>query len=167
MWNVFNAFWSKKQKKVYYKTLGTELYISNNRTIILSALVLFFQVTKSVIALLDYYKWHKFTIIFEETWKTVAHSLHAQAKYHNMTVNNMKEVTDRHKCCENGLPCCDSLYWYKFIQDTRNKTRSNIPLPLHYIGCYKICRFVKIFLCRILRYTIYILSCVRCSTLYV
>lgn len=93
-----------------------------------------FQVTKSVIALLEYYKWYKFTIIFEETWETVAHSLQAQAKKHNMTVNNMKEATDRHKCCENGLPCCDSLYWYKFIQDTRNKTRSNVATHLHDTG---------------------------------
>lgn len=84
------------------------------------------QVTKSVIALLEYYRWFKFTIIFEETWETVAQSLKAQAKARNMTVNDMKSAVDRHKCCENRWSCCQSGYWYTFIQETKNRTRSKL-----------------------------------------
>lgn len=78
-----------------------------------------------MISLLNYYRWSKFSIIYEETWETVAQSLEQQAKERNMTVNQMKRATDRHKCCENKLQCCQSGYWYKFIQDTKNRTRSN------------------------------------------
>lgn len=59
-------------------------------------------------------------------WETVAQSLEQQAKERNMTVNQMKSAMDRHKCCENKLQCCQSGYWYKFIQDTKNRTRSNL-----------------------------------------
>lgn len=57
-------------------------------------------------------------------WETVAQSLKEQATRKNMTVNDMKSATDRHKCCENAMPCCLSGYWYRFIQDTKNRTRS-------------------------------------------
>nr|CAH7756393.1 unnamed protein product [Callosobruchus chinensis] len=30
---------------------------------------------------------------------------------------------DRHKCCEDNLPCCQLTDWYKIIQDTKNRTR--------------------------------------------
>lgn len=85
------------------------------------------QVTKSVISLLNYYRWSKFSIIYEEMWQTVAQSLEQQAKQRNMTVNQMKSAADRHKCCENKMQCCQSGYWYKFIQDTKNRTRSRHP----------------------------------------
>ncbi|XP_017772272.1 PREDICTED: receptor-type guanylate cyclase Gyc76C-like isoform X2 [Nicrophorus vespilloides] len=81
------------------------------------------QVTKYVISLMKYYDWKKFTIIYEEAWKTVALSLVDQAKLRNMTINDFKNAEDRHKCCEETLPCCLSGYWYQFIQETKNRTR--------------------------------------------
>lgn len=80
--------------------------------------------TKSVISLLKYYGWKKFSIIYEEVWKTVAISLKHQAEIRNMTVNDMRSAADRHKCCEDKLQCCESGYWYQFIQETKNRTRS-------------------------------------------
>ncbi|KAB0795504.1 hypothetical protein PPYR_12343 [Photinus pyralis] len=81
------------------------------------------QVTKSVISLLSYYGWNKFSIIYEENWETVAYSLIDQAKQRNMTINNKKSAVDRHKCCEEKMACCSTGYWYQFIQETKNKTR--------------------------------------------
>lgn len=82
--------------------------------------------TKSIISLLKYYSWKKFSVIFEEKWATVAKSLHAQATANNMTVNHMKKVVDEHKCCEEKLACCHSGYWYQVIQETKNRTRSKL-----------------------------------------
>ncbi|XP_018335565.1 receptor-type guanylate cyclase Gyc76C [Agrilus planipennis] len=81
------------------------------------------QVTKSVIALLSYYGWQKFSIIYDQAWETVAESLVDQAVKKNMTINVKKSVGDNHECCERKLPCCSSSYWYQFIQDTKNRTR--------------------------------------------
>lgn len=71
------------------------------------------QVTKSVISLLNYYGWKKFSIIHEEVWYTVAKSLVDQAKSKNMTVNHFHKVIDNHKCCENNMSCCRSSYWHQ------------------------------------------------------
>ncbi|XP_055316758.1 receptor-type guanylate cyclase Gyc76C-like [Sitodiplosis mosellana] len=81
------------------------------------------QVTKSVISLLHYYGWKKFSIIHEEVWTTVANSLKEQAKSKNMTINHCEKVIDNHKCCENNLACCRSSYWHQLIQNTKNGTR--------------------------------------------
>ncbi|XP_055706306.1 receptor-type guanylate cyclase Gyc76C-like isoform X2 [Phlebotomus papatasi] len=81
------------------------------------------QVTKSIISLLNYYGWKKFSIIHEELWSTVANSLQEQAKQRNMTVNHMLAVVDNHKCCENSMECCRSGYWYQVVQNTMNRTR--------------------------------------------
>ncbi|XP_076266824.1 receptor-type guanylate cyclase Gyc76C-like isoform X1 [Rhynchophorus ferrugineus] len=81
------------------------------------------QVTKSIISLLNYYNWNKFSIIYEEGWDTVAHSLEDETKGKNMSVQHKKNAQDRHKCCENNLKCCQTGFWYEFIQDTKNKTR--------------------------------------------
>ncbi|XP_055371824.1 receptor-type guanylate cyclase Gyc76C-like [Condylostylus longicornis] len=81
------------------------------------------QVTKSVISLLRYYGWKKFSIIYEDTWQTVAQSLSKQASTKNMTINHNEMVMDNYKCCENNFACCRSGYWYQVIQSTRNRTR--------------------------------------------
>ncbi|CAG9815672.1 unnamed protein product [Phaedon cochleariae] len=81
------------------------------------------QVTKSVISLLTYYKWNKFSIIYDSAYTTVALSLKEQAKANNMTINFKREAMSKHKCCENDLSCCQIGDWYKIIQDTKNKTR--------------------------------------------
>ncbi|KAL5292996.1 hypothetical protein ACFFRR_011640 [Megaselia abdita] len=81
------------------------------------------QVAKSVISLLRYYSWKKFSIIYEESQYTVADALHKQAVKMNLTINHMEKYIDNHKCCEDSLPCCRSGYWYQFIQNTMNRTR--------------------------------------------
>ncbi|XP_026477197.1 receptor-type guanylate cyclase Gyc76C-like [Ctenocephalides felis] len=81
------------------------------------------QVTKSVISLLRYYNWHKFSVIHEHPWENVAQSLEEQAKTSNLTINHMIAVQDPHICCEKNLPCCQSGYWYQVIQDTKDRTR--------------------------------------------
>ena len=63
-------------------------------------------------SLLNYYRWTKFSIIYEEKWERVAESLGQQAKMHNKTINHKKQVVDRHKCCENNMECCRPGYWY-------------------------------------------------------
>lgn len=70
------------------------------------------QVTKSVMSLLNYYGWNKFSIIYEEAWEKVADSLSQQAKSKNKTINHKRQVVDRHKCCENNMDCCRPGYWY-------------------------------------------------------
>ncbi|XP_026742826.1 receptor-type guanylate cyclase Gyc76C-like isoform X2 [Trichoplusia ni] len=81
------------------------------------------QATKSVISLLRYYRWNKFSILYEESWVTVALTLENHAKNNNMTVNHQRPVIDGYKCCEEKMTCCAPGFWYQFIQDTKNKTR--------------------------------------------
>lgn len=68
------------------------------------------QVTKSVMSLLNYYGWNKFSIIYEEAWEKVADSLSQQAKSKNKTINHKRQVVDRHKCCENVSKACPINY---------------------------------------------------------
>ncbi|KAJ8725569.1 hypothetical protein PYW08_003752 [Mythimna loreyi] len=81
------------------------------------------QATKSVISLLRYYRWNKFSILYEDSWVTVALNLENHAKKNNMTVNHQRPVIDTYKCCEEKMTCCAPGFWYQFIQDTKNKTR--------------------------------------------
>ncbi|KAK9751499.1 Receptor family ligand binding region [Popillia japonica] len=107
------------------------------------------QVTKSVLSLLRYYNWKKFAIIYEEGRESVAKSLEAEAKNRSMIINDIQFAGDKHKCCEleaeaknrsmiindiqfagdkhkcceKELNCCQSVYWYQIIQETKNKTR--------------------------------------------
>ena len=72
------------------------------------------QVVKSVIALLRYYAWNKFSILYEEVWGTVADLLKDQASKRNMTINHKQSfIDDRAKCCEQMMTCCRSGYWYQ------------------------------------------------------
>ncbi|XP_045484741.1 receptor-type guanylate cyclase Gyc76C-like [Pieris rapae] len=81
------------------------------------------QATKSVISLLRYYRWNKFSILYEESWVTVALTLENHAKKNNMTVNHQRPVIDGFKCCEEKMSCCAPGFWYQFIQETKNRTR--------------------------------------------
>lgn len=92
-----------------------------------SSLVLLYfslQVTKSVMSLLNYYGWQKFSIIYEEAWSKVAEALEEQARSSNKTVNHSRQVVDRHKCCENNLDCCRPGYWYNvsFFREIERET---------------------------------------------
>lgn len=113
------------------QSLRTHKYVNNIplfRIIKYSNLILiiieFIQVTKSVISLLRYYRWEQFSILHEEPWLKVALLLEIHAKKHNMTVNHLRQVSDVHKCCEDGLQCCNSGHTFQVIQETKNRTRS-------------------------------------------
>lgn len=77
-----------------------------------------------MISLLRYYRWNKFSILYEEQWVTVALTLENHAKKNNMTVNHQRPVIEGLKCCEEKRTCCAPGFWYQFIQDTKNRTRS-------------------------------------------
>ncbi|KAH8373431.1 hypothetical protein KR009_006854 [Drosophila setifemur] len=82
------------------------------------------QVVKSLLALLRYYAWNKFSILYEDVWGPVADLLKDQATKRNMTVNHKQSFIDnRAKCCEQMLDCCRSGYWYQLVQNTMNRTR--------------------------------------------
>ncbi|KAG5888051.1 hypothetical protein JTB14_032859 [Gonioctena quinquepunctata] len=81
------------------------------------------QVTKSVISFLTYYKWKKFSIIYDIRYATVAKSLKEQAKAMHLTINFIKEAADTHSCCAKNMPCCGISDWYEIIQNTKNRTR--------------------------------------------
>ncbi|BES97780.1 Guanylate cyclase [Nesidiocoris tenuis] len=81
------------------------------------------QVTKSIVSLLKYYKWRKFSIINENSWEVVAKSLMNEAEKNNMTVQQVETIYDSHECCAKNLECCHSRYLYNIIQKTRNRTR--------------------------------------------
>lgn len=78
-------------------------------------LTVYRQVTKSIISLLIYYGWRKFSIIHEELWKNVATSLETQATRNNLTVNHVEMVFDNYKCCRFEMDCCRSGYWYTVL----------------------------------------------------
>lgn len=79
-----------------------------------------------MISLLRYYRWNKFSILYEEQWVTVALTLENHAKKNNMTVNHQRTVIEGFKCCEEKRTCCAPGFWYQFIQDTKNRTRSEL-----------------------------------------
>uniref|UniRef100_W8AIX8 Guanylate cyclase n=1 Tax=Ceratitis capitata TaxID=7213 RepID=W8AIX8_CERCA len=82
------------------------------------------QVIKSVISLLRYYGWKKFSILHDELWTTVADLLKEQATKRNMTINHKESfLTNMPKCCALGLPCCRTSFWYQTVQNTMNRTR--------------------------------------------
>ncbi|XP_037940750.1 receptor-type guanylate cyclase Gyc76C-like [Teleopsis dalmanni] len=82
------------------------------------------QVIKSVISLLRYYGWRKFSILHDELWTTVADLLKEQATKRNMTINHKESFIDnKAKCCELMLSCCRTGFWYQIVQNTMNRTR--------------------------------------------
>ncbi|KAI9581516.1 receptor-type guanylate cyclase Gyc76C-like isoform X1 [Glossina fuscipes] len=82
------------------------------------------QVIKSVISLLRYYGWKKFSILHDEVWTTVADLLKQEAIKFNMTINHKESFIDNMpKCCELMLPCCRTGFWYQVVQNTMNGTR--------------------------------------------
>lgn len=72
------------------------------------------QVIKSVISLLRYYGWKKFSILHEESWSMVADLLKQEAQKKNMTINHKESFIDNMaKCCEEMLACCRTGFWYQ------------------------------------------------------
>lgn len=90
-----------------------------------------FQITKSVIALLRYFNWKIFAILFEDSSKQIAYSLRNEADRfkdsENKVVFNVsffKSIQTGKSCCEKNLSCCSESYWYELLKETKAHTRS-------------------------------------------
>ncbi|XP_076366164.1 receptor-type guanylate cyclase Gyc76C-like isoform X2 [Tachypleus tridentatus] len=97
--------------KSFYKTFARTFSTDN-------------QVVRSVIALLTYYKWRKFSIITEDEprFLRVSEKLEEQSKLNKMVINT-KSIFRRHDiCCEEKLPCCKKPFM-KIVKNTYKKTR--------------------------------------------
>lgn len=82
------------------------------------------QIVSSVIALLTYFKWKKFSIVSEKStqYQTVAQNLADRARSSNFTINSESKFENIYACCVEHKPCChDSLY--DIIEDTFRRTR--------------------------------------------
>ncbi|XP_072944061.1 receptor-type guanylate cyclase Gyc76C-like [Epargyreus clarus] len=66
------------------------------------------KVTKSVVSLLRYYRWNKFSILYEKAYFKAALSLEHHAKLTKMSLNHLRLVDDS---------------WSQIIQDTKSQTR--------------------------------------------
>ena len=85
------------------------------------------QVTKSIVSLLRYYKWNKFSMVVENSprWQTVAKSLEELAtKTYNMTINHRLPFEDTNRCCANKESCCHISWMYNIVAETNAATRS-------------------------------------------
>lgn len=82
------------------------------------------QIVSSVISLLSYFKWKKFSIISEKStqYQTVARNLAERARASNFTINSESKFENIYACCVEHKSCChDSLY--NIIEDTFKRTR--------------------------------------------
>lgn len=82
------------------------------------------QIVSSVIALLTYFKWKKFSIISEKStqYQTVARNLAEKARASNFTINSESKFDNIYACCVDHKPCChDALY--NIIEETFKRTR--------------------------------------------
>lgn len=82
------------------------------------------QIVSSVISLLSYFKWKKFSIISEKSiqYQTVARNLAERARASNFTINSESKFENIYACCVEHKSCChDSLY--NIIDDTFKRTR--------------------------------------------
>ena len=72
------------------------------------------QATNSTLALLEYYKWKKFSIVTQKDaqWQTIAKHLRYQAEIKNFTINHYEEFVDYRTCCNKGLNCCTKVSTY-------------------------------------------------------
>ena len=82
------------------------------------------QIVRSVIALLSYYHWNKFSIIWENTpqYKTVVKSLTDQAIAQDFTINSEKSFENYYDCCILSKPCCRSAF-LTIVEETYRGTR--------------------------------------------
>lgn len=90
--------------------------------------LVFEQVTKSIVALLQHHRWYKFSIVAENSprWQTVADSLEIRVKGAGaqMKLNHRLGFDDVNRCCVNKEPCCHTAWTYNIIEKTRTDTRS-------------------------------------------
>ena len=69
------------------------------------------QITNSVLSLLAFYKWDKFSIIFQEgaKWETISKFLNEQALLKDFHVNHYVKFADQNKCCLHEAECCNTV----------------------------------------------------------
>lgn len=82
------------------------------------------QIVSSVLALLSYFKWKKFSIVSEKStqYQTVARNLAERARASNFTINSESKFDNIYSCCVDHQSCChDALY--NIIEDTFKRTR--------------------------------------------
>lgn len=82
------------------------------------------QIVSSVISLLRYFNWKKFSIISEKStqYQTVARHLADRARANNFTINSESKFENIYACCVEHKSCChDSLY--NIVADTFMRTR--------------------------------------------
>lgn len=82
------------------------------------------QIVNSVLSLLSYFKWRKFSIITEKSiqFQTVARTLAERARALNFTINSESKFENIYTCCVEHKSCCqDALY--NIIEDTFKRTR--------------------------------------------
>ena len=82
------------------------------------------QIVRSVIALLSYYHWNKFSIIWENTpqYKTVVKSLTDQAIAQDFTINSERSFENYYECCILMKPCCRAAF-LDIVEQTYKGTR--------------------------------------------
>lgn len=85
------------------------------------------QVVKSVLSLLRYHKWSKFTILAQKGEKdqftTIADKLKEQALLNNFQINSFETFEDFDECCQNEQDCCNHLWPHNILEATKAKTR--------------------------------------------
>ena len=82
------------------------------------------QVVRSVLALLHYYKWTKFSIVWENTpqYQPVVKNLVRHAKEQHFMVNSNNKYENYYECCIGNKPCCQSTF-LNIIEETYKLTR--------------------------------------------
>jgi class 3 adenylate cyclase/ABC-type branched-subunit amino acid transport system substrate-binding protein len=82
------------------------------------------QIVSSVIALLSYFKWKKFSIISEKStqYQAVARNLADRARAVNLSINSESKFENIYACCVEHKPCCNDAF-YNIIEDTFKRTR--------------------------------------------
>lgn len=67
--------------------------------------------TNSVLSLLEFYKWRKFSIIYQEgdKWETIGKHLNDQAAKKEFGVNHYIRFRDQTHCCVHELECCNAV----------------------------------------------------------
>lgn len=82
------------------------------------------QIVSSVIALLSYFKWKKFSIISEKStqYQAVARNLADRARAANLSINSESKFENIYACCMGDKPCCNGAF-YNIIEDTFKRTR--------------------------------------------
>ena len=84
------------------------------------------QVTSSVLSLLEYHKWKKFSIIYQEgaQWETIAKYLQNQATKKGFHLNHYVKFKDQLSCCISGdNECCSNMWPHPILKKTKDSTR--------------------------------------------